>query len=101
MFDRCTARGGLLAQPRIDLGQRGAAVDLGLALAEQVQVGAVQDQNLHGALIRALLGSPATGCARASAPSRLARCAPARGSGSCPRRAGGTAAGARRTPAAA
>ena len=34
---------GRLAAHRLDLGERGVAVDLGLALAEPVQVRAVQD----------------------------------------------------------
>ena len=37
-------RGGLCAQAGIDVGQRRAPVDLRLAAAEQVEVGAVQDQ---------------------------------------------------------
>jgi hypothetical protein len=41
------ALGRQLAQARVDLGQGGAAVDLRLALAEQVQIRAVQDQDLH------------------------------------------------------
>jgi len=40
---------GLDGQRLVDVGQRGVAVDLRLAGAEQVEVGAVQDQQLrHG-----------------------------------------------------
>jgi hypothetical protein len=40
--------GGQPRQPLVDLGQGGGAVDVRLAAAEQVQVGAVQDEDLHG-----------------------------------------------------
>jgi hypothetical protein len=39
-----------LGQTRVDVGERVASVDLRLALAEQIQVGAVQDQQFHVAL---------------------------------------------------
>ncbi len=40
-----TLRGGLLFESLIDVGQGKPAVDLGLACSEQVQIGAVQNQN--------------------------------------------------------
>src|SRR5262249_57718876 len=40
--------GGRGGWPRLGLGQRRRAIGLGLARAEQVQVGAVDDQDLHG-----------------------------------------------------
>jgi len=52
-------RGRLGAQPVLDLGQRGAAIDLGLTSAESVQIGAVDDQHVHAS------NSPTGGLAEA------------------------------------
>jgi hypothetical protein len=39
---------GQVLQLRVDFGQRGLAVDVGFAAPEQVEVGAVQDEDFHG-----------------------------------------------------
>ena len=53
MFQLMPGSGGLCREAKVDLGQGGVAIDLRLAGAEQVQVGAVQDQQLcHSTLQR-------------------------------------------------
>ncbi len=44
-FERHAERGCPFAAERLDVGQRGAAVDVRLAEAKQIQVGAVQDED--------------------------------------------------------
>ena len=53
-----TALSGMGLQALVDLGEGQAAIDLGLALAEQVEVGAVEDQYARDWLAHAALLAP-------------------------------------------
>ena len=78
-------RGGMRGRRRLDLGQRGAAVDLGLALAEAAEVRAVEQQDPHDApsslMTRRAASSSrsvmsSTSMTRPMAMGRIQRCRP-------------------------